>query len=277
MKRRILLTATVAGAATLALPALAAETLPARAQRKSTRPTVRTSIGRIRDAGVLKVGLVRQFPWASQGDDAKWVGFEVDVGNRVASDLGVRAEFIESHWDQAADDVAQQVVDVVGGLWPTPRRALVVNFSHAYATSRTTLVASRQKAAGLGSVDAFDRPEVVIGVRADSEGERVARGMLGKSQLRTLKDDAEGLVALESGDLFALVVSTPLAEILEARAADKFVLPLAAPLRRRSEAFAVRVDEFDLLSYLNAWITFNDEIGWLADRRRYWFGGAGTG
>lgn len=276
MKRRTLLSAAGLGAALVPVPGAWGAT-PARSREpKASRPTVRTAIGRIRAAGVLKVGVVQQFPWAMLDAQKKWSGFDIDVCDRLAADLGVRAEFIDAAWDQAADDVVQGIVDIAASLWPTPRHALVVNFSHAYGMTQTTLIANRQKAAGLNTLDSFNQSGIVIGVRAGSEGERVARSKLDKAQLRVVKDEAEALSGLESGQLHAMVAATPLPEILAARAPAQLVMPLA-PLRRRSEAFAVRVDEFDLLSYLNTWIGFSEETGWLEERRAYWFGGKAGG
>jgi polar amino acid transport system substrate-binding protein len=270
MKRRILLSAAGLGTALAALPALAATT-----PRKGPRPTTRTAVGRIRTAGVLKVSVVQQFPWAMQAStgDKAWSGFDIDVCNRIAADLDVKTEFLDTALNGAADDVAQGVSDIAASLQPTPRRALVVNFTQPYATSQATLVANRQKAADMTTLESFNQPGIVIGVRGNSQGERIARELLGKAQIRVVKDETEALNALESGELTAMVALTPLPEILAARAPGHLVQPLAQPLRRRSEAFAVRVEDGDLLEYLNTWVRYREETGWLAERRQFWFGG----
>ena len=281
MKRRIILTAAGLGAATLALPTLAATARertpgPRPARPPGPRPTVRSAIGRIRNAGVLKIAVVQQFPWAAQDTGKAWTGFDIDLCNRLAADLDVKADYIDTAWNAAADDVAQGVTDIAASLHPTPRRALVVNFTRPYGSSVTTLVANRQKAAGLTTLDAFNQPGIVIGVRGGSQGERSARALLGKAQIRIVADETEALRGLESGELTAMVALTPLPEILAARAPAYLVQPLVQPLRRRSEAFAVRVDDGDLLDYLNTWLGYHEENGWLGERRAFWFGGAGA-
>ncbi len=274
MKRRTLVSAVGCSAAVAMCPALAAKTVKS---ASAARPSPATALGRIRIASVLKVGVVQQFPWSTMGADKAWKGFDIDVCNRLAADLGVRAEFIDSAWEQAADDVVQKVVDIAASLWPTPRRALIVNFSHAYGTSQTTLVANRQKAGQRTTVEAFDQADVVIAVRDGSEGERVVRRRMPKAQLRVVKDEADALGDLESGQLHAIVALTPLPEILVARAPALLVLPLAKPLLRHSEAFAVRVEDVDTLAFLNTWIGFSEETGWLGERRAAWFSGKAMG
>lgn len=277
MKRRTLVSAAGLGLLAATLPAFAAGEAAPKKPPRNLRPTVRTAIGKIRAAGVLKVAVIQQFPWAMLGADKKWSGFDIDVCNKLAEDLGVKAEFVDSSWDGAADDVVQNIADVAASLWPTPRRSLVVNFSHGYGTSQVTLVASRAKAAGLTSAEQFDQANVTLGVRAASEGERFARNHFKNAKLRVVKDEAEALAALEAGEITAMVALTPLPEILAARAPAQLVMPLAQPLRKRTEAFALRADEFDLLSFVNTWIQYREEIGWLPERRAYWFGGKGSG
>jgi polar amino acid transport system substrate-binding protein len=275
MKRRILLTGAGLLGAQITLPALAAGTERTATVVKAAkrRETTRSAIGRIRTAGVLKVSVVQQFPWSTIDSTKAWSGFDIDVCNRLAADLDVKAQFLDTAWNGAADDVAQGVSDIAASLQPTPRRLLVVNFSRPYGTSQATLVANRQKAAGLNTLADFNQPNVVIGVRGKSGGERIARELLAKAQIRVVGDDVEALNGLQSGELTAMVALTPLPEILAARAPGYLVQPLAEPLRRRSECFAVRVDDGALLEYLNSWVRYSEESGFLAERRTFWFGG----
>ena len=277
MKRRIILTAAGLGVASLAVPMLPAIAAPAKREPKAgPRPTNRSAVGRIRTAGVLKVSVVQQFPWASLNPSQQWGGYDIDVCKRIAADLDVKVEFLDTAWNGAADDVAQGVTDIAASLQPTPRRGLVVNFTRPYGTTQITLVANRQKAAGMTTLAAFNQPNIVIGVRGRSGGERLARELLGDAQIRVVKDEAEALNGLESGELTAMVAVTPLPEILAARAPAHIVQPLAQPLRKRSEALAVRIEDTDLLAWLNIWLDYYEENGWLAERRKYWFGGAAT-
>jgi polar amino acid transport system substrate-binding protein len=275
MRRRIILTGAGLIGAQIGFPAVAAVTetiLPAARSRKA-RAASRSAIARIRTASVLKVSVVQQFPWSTVDQAKVWSGYDVDVCNRLAADLDVKAEFVDAAWSAAADDVAQGVTDLAASLQPTPRRLLVANFSRPYGTSQATLVANRQKAMGLTTLADFNRPGIVVGVRGKSDGERIARELLDKAQIRVVGDDAEALDGLVSGELTAMVALTPLPEILAARAPDQLVQPLGQPLRRRSECFAVRVDDGALLEYLNSWIRYSEESGFLAERRRFWFSG----
>jgi polar amino acid transport system substrate-binding protein len=248
---------------------LVALTFPAAA----AKPVHAGAVERIRRAGVLRVGVFAQLPWAMADRSGAWSGFDIDVGRQLAQDLGVRVEFVRVSWIGAADDAAAGRVDVVAGLWPGPRRALVVDFSAPYASAQVELVVNREKAAGLRALSDFDRATVRIGVREGGLSQATARAVFPKATLLAFDSDAGELDALLSGRLHAVVGRTPAPALLVHAAPDKLAMPLPQVLASRSESFAVARGDADWLAYLNAWIRFSEENGWLGQRRAYWFEG----
>jgi len=229
-------------------------------------------MARIRKAGVLRVGVLSMVPWAMPDRHGEWIGFDVDVGRQLAADLGVRAEFVRMSWGGAADDVAAGRVDVAAGLWPGPRRGLVVNFSNPYASTLITLVASREKTGGLSELGDFDKPGVRLGVRRGGLAEAVARERLKNATIVPFDSDEAQLGALGSGEVAGVVARTPTPELIALIDPRGFNLPLAEPLALRSEVFAIARGDADFLAYLNTWIRYREETGWLPQRRAYWLG-----
>ncbi|ARN20952.1 transporter substrate-binding domain-containing protein [Piscinibacter gummiphilus] len=261
MKRRIALGA----AAALASPwALSATPRPARHEP-------RTALGRIRHKGTLTVAVIPQRPWFFADNDARWTGLDVDVANRLAADLGVKLAFVHSTWDGIADDVALGDADLAASLWPTARRALTLAFSDPYAATQVTLIAHREKSSGLRRAADFDRAEVILGV-TEGLASRVARQRLPNASIKPFASEAATWQALLAGELHAVAAQTPLPEALAAEGHPALSMPLAEPLTRRREGFAVRASDADLLLYLNAWLRHQEDVGWLPERRLAWFG-----
>ena len=48
--------------------------------------------------GVLRVGMYTFVPWAMKDKTGKLIGFEIDVANRLAEDMGVKVEFVPTKW-----------------------------------------------------------------------------------------------------------------------------------------------------------------------------------
>lgn len=260
-------------AATLAACAVPPPT-PLLADASSTgalrAPAPKGQLERIRNTGVLRVGVIPIPPWAMPDKTGQWIGLDIDIANRLAADVGVRAEFVRMSWDGAADDVASGIVDLAVGLWPGPQRGLVVNFSQPYSITQFGLLGNRSKAEGLKSLADFDKPAVKVGAQRGSLAENVARQSLKKATVVLYGNGQDLFTALQAGELTAAVLRTPALDLLAKADPKTFVLPLREPMAQRSEVFAVARGEGDFLSYLNTWVRYQDEIGWLPERRQHW-------
>lgn len=232
-----------------------------------------SAVERIRNAGVLRVGVLAQAPWALQDRAGQWMGFDIEMAQRLAADLGVRAEFQRVSWPNASHEVATGAVDIVGGLWPDPRRALEASFSASYATVQVALVAARTKAAQRPTLADYDHPDVTLGVLDGGLSQQVAAERFPRARLLRLDDPVEPLRALGDGRIDALVSRTPVPELLLQLDPQRVTLPGGQPLATRSEAFAVARGDTAWLNYLDVWLRAAAESGWLAQQRAYWFGG----
>jgi polar amino acid transport system substrate-binding protein len=237
-----------------------------------TLPPPTSTLDVVRRRGTLRVGVSTFVPWAMNAKSGELIGFEIDLAKQLADDLGVTAEFVPASYASLLDDLLADRFDViVSGMSITPARALVANFSIPVGESYVRLVASREKAAGIRTSAGFDCPEVTIGVRAGAIGEQVARSSFPKATIKPFEDVDVALDALLTGKVTAFVAKSPAPEFLLARAGSKLFLPLADPLARSSEAFVVRKGDPDLLSFLDTWIRYQQDTGWLAEKHKYWF------
>jgi polar amino acid transport system substrate-binding protein len=239
-----------------------------------TLPPPTSTLDVVRRRGALRVGVSTFVPWAMNAKSGELIGFEIDVAKQLAEDLGVKAEFVPASYPNLLDDLLADRFDIiVSGMSITPARALVANFSIPVGESYVRLVASREKAAGIRTADGFDRPAVTIGVRAGAIGEQVARSAFPKATIQPFEDVDVALEALLTGKVTAFVAKSPAPEFLLVKAGNKLFLPLADPLAKSSEAFVVRKGDPDLLSFLDTWIRYQQDTGWLAEKRKYWFDG----
>jgi polar amino acid transport system substrate-binding protein len=237
-----------------------------------TLPPPTSTLDVVRRRGVVRVGVSTFVPWVMNSKSGSLIGFEVDVAKQLADDLGVKAELVQTSFPNLLDDLMSNRFDIiVTGLSITPARALVANFSIPVGESYARLLANRAKAAGVRTAAGFDRPEVTIGVRAGALGEEIAKKSFPRARIQPFDDEDALVDAVLTGKVTAGVAWSPAPEFLAAKASDKLFLPLADPLARSREAFAVRKGDPDLLFFLDAWIRYYQDTGWLAERRKYWF------
>ncbi len=92
---------------------------------------------RIRASGVLRWGGDLQggepYVYEDPSQPGRIIGFEVDIANTLAHELGVRAEFHQNDWSALVPSLERGTFDVIlNGLEVTPARAARVRFSTPY-------------------------------------------------------------------------------------------------------------------------------------------------
>jgi len=120
----------------------------------------------------------------------------------------------------------------------------------------------------------FDRPDVRIVVYAGTSQEIVAGRLFPRATLVKLEGDADPLAPVVDGKAHALLVTTPTPQLIVGHAPDRLFLPFAEPLQTTSTAAAIRKGDADFLNFLNSWLAFQAEDGWLGERQQYWFRGS---
>jgi polar amino acid transport system substrate-binding protein len=222
--------------------------------------------------GVLRVGMSTFVPWAMQDKAGNFIGFEIDVANRVAQDMGVKAEFIPTKWSGIIPALLTGKFDIIiGGMGIRPERNLKVNFSIPYDHTGMSLVAHKKVAAGFKKLGDFNNPGISIAARTGTTAAAAAKQWMPKAKLRLFDDESQAIQELLLGRIHAVVASAPLPAFQAIANPDRLFLPLKEDFTREPIGFAVRKGDPDALNFLDNWIRVTEAEGWLAERKRYWF------
>ena len=89
------------------------------------------SLDDIIKGGVIRVGINPNFPpMSSRGSDGNWQGFDIDVGNKIATTLGVKVEFVPTETPQRVPFLVADKIDIsLGALTRTSERAKLIEFT----------------------------------------------------------------------------------------------------------------------------------------------------
>ncbi len=220
----------------------------------------------------LRIGTYLSTPYAMKDADGKLVGSEVDIGERLAKDMGVAAELKLYSWEQLLPALQRGEIDIiVAGMSVTPERALQVYFSNPYESSGISIATNIKLTASFGSLDALNKSDVAVGVIAGTLSEQLARQLFPKASIKLFTEEAQAEDALVKGLLHAYVRSDPGPRFLALKNPKEVDVPIAKPLLATREAFAVRKGDSDFINFLNAWIVARDADVWLASTHKYWF------
>ena len=232
-----------------------------------------STIEKVLRKGVLRVGMSTFVPWAMKDKTGKLVGFEIDVATRLASDTGVKVEFVPTKWAGIIPALLTGKFDVIiGGMGILPQRNLKVNFSIPYDYSGMSIVAHKKLAAGFNKVQDFNQPTVTITARLGSTAEIAVRKFMPKATLKLFDDESQVIQEVRNGRVHALVASAPLPEFMAIENSEFLFMPLDDTFTKEPIGFAVRKGDPDTLNYFNNWIRVVQSEGWLKERKNYWFG-----
>ncbi|MBV7438315.1 amino acid ABC transporter substrate-binding protein [Aeromonas sp. sif2416] len=107
-----------------------------------TSAEAQSSLASIQSAGVIKIGTEGAYPPFTYHDKSgKLVGFDVEIGELIASGLGVKPDFVEGKWDGLIAGVDARRYDLVlNEVAITPERLKKYDFSDPYITSKAVVV-----------------------------------------------------------------------------------------------------------------------------------------
>ena len=221
----------------------------------------------------MRIGVSEFVPWTMKDADGNLQGFEIDVGRKLASDMGVSAEFVAYEWSDIIPAVRDGEIDIIAaGMAITPERALKVNFSRPLAVSGVGLALNARLTENLEALSELNQPRIKISVVKGTLADSVARTLFDRASIHTFSNNADAEEMLLQDRAEAYVASMPAVVFLVLRNTDNVSIPINEPLVASSEAFAVRKGEQELLNFLDAWVTARTSDKWLLTTRDYWFG-----
>jgi len=226
----------------------------------------------ILERGSIRFGVAIFVPWTMKSESGELIGFEVDLANKIAKDMGVKAEFKLYPWDEVIPALQSGEIDVLtGGMSITPGRALQVNFTRPVADSGVSIATNIEKTKDIKRLEELNSPDITIAVVNKTLAYSVTQTFFDKANIKVYADGGKAGEAVVKGDAHAYLASLTQTRFLALNNGDKVDLPIEEPLLASREAIAVRKGQQELLNYLNAWVTARRADRWIATTRDYWF------
>jgi|SRR6056297_1672827 len=232
-----------------------------------------STLQQVIDKNVLRVGFSTFVPWAMKDNKGDFIGYEIEVAEKLAADMGVDLDLVPTKWSGIIPALLTGKFDIIiGGMGITPSRNIKVNFSDPYEFSGMSIVANKKLAAGRSGLGGFNDPELTVVARIGTTAAAAAKKHMPDAQLRLFDDEGQALQEVLNNRAAAMVSSQPFPEFQTIKYPGKLFLPLAGQtFTKEPIGFAVRKGDPDFLNYLNNWIRVRNADGWLQERHSYWF------
>jgi polar amino acid transport system substrate-binding protein len=187
----------------------------------TTEPAKTTAAPKLVKAGVLTVGSDTAFPPFESMNGSTAEGFDVDLADALAKELGYTVNFTSQKFDTLIPQLnAGGTFDVImSGMTITPEREQEILFSEPYIDSNQSIAVVKGKFAKLDGNDpaaintAFTGK--IIGVQSGTTGETWAKENLkGAAQITPFDDTLSAFSALNAGKVDAVVNDLPVSAYL---------------------------------------------------------------
>src|SRR5207253_10352150 len=133
------------------------------------------TLDRIRASKVLRIAVLPgELPYFNKDlASGTWSGMCIEMANDVAKLLDVQLEYTESTYGNSILDLQANKIDLGFALNPTPQRALVIDFTHAFYLHGFGMVG--KKGFHAENWSDLNKPEIKVAVDIGSVHEIAAR------------------------------------------------------------------------------------------------------
>ncbi len=223
-------------------------------------------------SGKLRVGVALFTPWVFEDKNEDLVGFEIDVAEKLANDMGLKPQFSPYDWDKLIPALLDDKIDIiVAGMAITPQRALKINFSQPYATAGINIATNISLTKDIDGLEELNQEKMKIGVVSETVTEGLAQRIFNKASLVKYKTSKEVENDLVAGKIHVYMESKPIPQFIALAHPDKVDVPLSRPLLITKAGFAIQKGDADFLNFINSWIIARESDTWLSSTHNYWF------
>ena len=228
----------------------------------------------IQKRGVLKVGLSTFVPWVMKDKKGKLVGYQVDLSEKLAEDMGVKVQFIPTAWDGIIPALLSGKFDaIIGGMHITPKRNLKVNFTRPTRYAGISILANKKLAGSFTSIKDFNKSSITIVTRRGTIPADIAKKLMPKAQHRYFDDEAQAEQEVINGNAHATLQSEPQPSFNIVLYPDVLFKPINELFGKGPESIAIKKGDPDFLNFLNNWLLLRENDGFLEESHQYWFEG----
>ena len=258
MKRERTLVAILCAAVLLVLTTISAAT-----QEREKR------IPQIRARGVLLVGTTgdyRPITYLDPGSGEYW-GFDIELAKDLAEALGVELRFVPTTWPTLMEDTQAEKFDLaISGITITDARRAQALMSEGYLANGKTVLCRAADAGRYTSLEAIDRPEVVVMENPGGLNEQFVRQNLPHAALviHRVNEEIPGLVASGEAGYYAAQDSRLAAPLLH------------EPFTHGELGVLMAQGSEDLLEFVNGFLADERESGRLDELAETYIYGAAS-
>ena len=228
-----------------------------------------TTMEKIEDKGEMTFAMTGGYPpFNFINDDGDLDGFDIDIANALAKEMGVKAIPITTAWDGIIGGLLSNRFDtIIGSMSITDARLEKVNFTNPYYYDGAQFFTT--STSGINSIT--DLVDGKVGVVTGTTFHEALSEMDNIGQIMQFESDVDNIMALEQGRIDGLVTG----RFVGLQAPEKYgvdLIPAGDMLYSEKIGIAVRKEDSDFLDALNKALDTIVKNGTYDEISQKWFG-----
>mgnify|MGYP002623637166 CR=1 FL=1 len=230
-----------------------------------------SALNEILDSGVMKFGTTGDWNPMSVRDPAtnSYKGFDIDVANELAADLGVEVEFVPTDWKTLVNGVVAGKYHLTGSASISPPRMKVAGFSESYIAVEIMPFTTPDKAERFHGYDTINKPEVKVATTLGTTFEALVREWFPNADIKVVEAPARGFQEVLAGRADVFITSNIEGSPLTAKHGVVQV-PGNEPRSPSPLAMLLPQDDQVWINYVNNWVKVKQAQGFFDKTRAKW-------
>ena len=149
----------------------------------------------------LRVGTTGDWDPMSVKDPAtnSYKGFDIDVMNELAKDMGVKVKFVPTDWKTIVSGITADRYDISTSVTKTAKRAEVAGFTETYYKYGTVPLVLKKNLKKFSTWDSLNNKDVTIATTLGTSQEEKAKEFFPKSKLKSVEAPARDFQEVLAG------------------------------------------------------------------------------
>lgn len=221
----------------------------------------------------LIVGMeVNFFPFEYADTEGRPIGFDVDLANIAAQELGVGIEIKDMEFAGLIPALQAGKVDmIISGMSRTLARAKTVTFTQPYFVAGLCALISNKRAPDVSEIGRLNAENRILAVKLGTTGDIATARLFPKAQVKRFKEETECVLEVVSGRADAFIYDRLSIGRHHAQNSQT-THAILKPFTYEPYSIAIRSGDFDFLNWLNIFLETIKADGRYEELRKKYFG-----
>ncbi|MEZ5823609.1 MAG: transporter substrate-binding domain-containing protein [Geminicoccaceae bacterium] len=234
--------------------------------------SAQSALNEILDAGVLKVGTTGDWNPMTVRDPAtnSYKGYDIDVMNALAADLGVELEFVPTDWKTLVNGITAGQYHMTGSASISPPRMKVAGFSESYIQVVIKPFTNVANEGRFDSWESIDKEDVRVATTLGTTFEKYVKEWFPNAQIKVVEAPARGFQEVIAGRADVFITSNIEGATLLEKFPDLRAIEVDAPRAPSPIAMLLPQGDQVWINYVNNWINLKQLSGFFDETAARW-------